>query len=467
MGLKDELPLHRDVSLMRIIAQGLVPATQAQSVGEVVRRNLALQGQQADALPHALSLRVDGGSFSAVAAAFNTGEVVRCRPMRGTVHAVPAESYHWLRQALRSPWKPNANDVRFNITAELLRDAVTIARDEMRVPVASAAMQAGSGASSPVASGSGATASAATPSAGTPSAPLLPRVTRNNMFAAWQREGLAAHLPQQQHREFCTRIMYRLDQVGAVLEGPLSGERFTAGHDFISGAALPQVDDAGSYVRMQRLEWESFAAECVDEHREWQAGAEFRGAIAVLAYHYAVSHGPVTAADLARWASIPVSVARRGLADAAAGTLPIAVAGPGVVVFVLREDGMLAVATGGADVPAGAAASAQVFYLRDDLPDLLVSQRQDAERLLHLPAFDELHVGYKNRTCLTDYAGELVVCPTQNGLNRQIAVEKGRLVAAFVGSAREPVLAPGVRESKRLAAALARALRRTDALRGL
>ena len=42
------------VSLVRIVIQGLVPATSAPSVVQAVSNLLAVQGQQVSALPHAL-----------------------------------------------------------------------------------------------------------------------------------------------------------------------------------------------------------------------------------------------------------------------------------------------------------------------------------------------------------------------------------------------------------------------------
>lgn len=44
--------LNRDLSLMRIIAQGLVPETKFKTVEETVRHLLAMQAQQPNAYPH-------------------------------------------------------------------------------------------------------------------------------------------------------------------------------------------------------------------------------------------------------------------------------------------------------------------------------------------------------------------------------------------------------------------------------
>ena len=66
---------------------------------------------------------------------------------------------------------------------------------------------------------------------------------------------------------------------------------------------------------------------------------------------------------------------------------------------------------------------------RADLADLVEASSDEAEAMLALPSFDELHVGYKDRSCLTDQAGEALICPAKNGMFRPIAVAGGRLVA--------------------------------------
>ena len=67
--------------------------------------------------------------------------------------------------------------------------------------------------------------------------------------------------------------------------------------------------------------------------------------------------------------------------------------------------------------------------MRADLPDLLSAHRAAAQATHFLGSFDELHVGYKDRSCLTDDAGERLICPASNGMFRPILVDRGRLVA--------------------------------------
>jgi len=93
--------LPRQVSLLRIVAHGLIEATAAPTPVEAVRRQLAVQGQQVSAVPHALIVRTSTSTGSDVAGAFERGDLVRSWPMRGTVHITTAADHHWLRAALR------------------------------------------------------------------------------------------------------------------------------------------------------------------------------------------------------------------------------------------------------------------------------------------------------------------------------------------------------------------------------
>lgn len=510
MGLRDELPLSAEISLLRIVAQRLVPTFAADTPAEVVRENLAVQGQQLDALPQALALRVTGGSFSQVAGAFNRGEIVRCRPMRGTVHAVAAENYHWLRQSLRRPGMPNVHDERLQITAEILRDAAQIAWDKLSLPSSQTPSAAKNRLSRP------ASVSAEKRKVNTETVVdfgNLKRISRGKMFDAWLEEGLAAHLEAGRHREFCTRLMYRLDNLGLLIEGPLSAARgnpatiFGPGHDFFDARTLPAAHGEGSYLRLAELPWEFADAPSQEAHKAWRKTDEYRLALATVAYHYALSHGPVSAGDLVRWAGLGVGEAKQALTDAAAGRLPDGVgqsaglgeklpsdaatlgtlegqsaanqAGlpndetdhemrlqrPQLVARYLDEDGHLQPLARPLSALLPREHSDRVFYLREDLPERLAQVRGQALQLMHLPAFDEIHVGYKNRTCLTDYEGELLICPTQNGMFRPLLVEKGRVVAVTVARQDEALFHPRTRRSKRLEAAIGRALRHSEKLR--
>jgi len=77
--------------------------------------------------------------------------------------------------------------------------------------------------------------------------------------------------------------------------------------------------------------------------------------------------------------------------------------------------------------------------------------RAEAEAMHALPSFDELHVGYKDRSCLTDEAGEALICPAKNGMFRPIVVEGGRVVAVRAPG-REIVMVKGYESRRRPAA---------------
>ena len=125
-------------------------------------------------------------------------------------------------------------------------------------------------------------------------------------------------------------------------------------------------------------------------------------ALAVLAARYAWGHGPIGEADLARWTGLTVTEARRAIAQARE-------VGDSIGLPIAEFEGGLA---------------------RSDLADLVEAHRDEARAVFALPSFDELHVGYRDRSCLTDRAGEALICPGANGMFRPIVVANGRVVAA-------------------------------------
>ncbi|MFT3706341.1 MAG: winged helix DNA-binding domain-containing protein [Archangium sp.] len=66
------------------------------SVRDVARRMLCLQGQDLAAVKWALAVRSKGATERDVEAAFNDRAIVRSWPLRGTLHALPAEDLGWL-----------------------------------------------------------------------------------------------------------------------------------------------------------------------------------------------------------------------------------------------------------------------------------------------------------------------------------------------------------------------------------
>ena len=357
------------ICLARIVSQGLVPATSATSVVQAVSNLLAVQGQQVSALPHALLERTPSAKFSDVSTAFNQLELVRSRPMRGTVHITSAADYHWLRLTLnqRSTYSLRNQLVLGGISETDLETAWQLVKTH--------AGEQG--------------------------------IRRKDMFALWVLSGLAVKAqnatspqapPTEQARvnRWCTLMMWELDRKGLVVEGPMG----TNEHRFIDATCLPAATSAASGYKFDP--------------------ANLRAARMEVARRYAFGHGPVSVADLARWTALPVTQARQALEDAASDS-----SGIKQIIRVKIEKNTFTPAA----PPKAVKEYNQLLYMRADLPDLLTDNLSQARRLIYLPAFDELHVGYRNRTCLTDEAGEKLICPNANGLFRPLIVNNGRLIA--------------------------------------
>ncbi|MDO5495792.1 MAG: winged helix DNA-binding domain-containing protein [bacterium] len=135
--------------------------------------------------------------------------------------------------------------------------------------------------------------------------------------------------------------------------------------------------------------------------------------MAAWAARFGRSHGPVTEKDLSRWTGLPITTCRAGLrAAVAAGELE-----------EVDLDG--------------------TTYWRDpELPDLLDAHREEAEDELLLPAFDELILGYADRSATLRTEHELAVVPGKNGVFRPVAVRDGRAYGTWAGTAQEPEIAP-------------------------
>ena len=68
-------------------------------------------------------------------------------------------------------------------------------------------------------------------------------------------------------------------------------------------------------------------------------------------------------------------------------------------------------------------------YHRADLDALLRAHSEEARSLISCPSFDEIHVGYADRSCLADAQAEHAICPTKNGMFRPFIIENGRVIA--------------------------------------
>jgi hypothetical protein len=128
--------------------------------------------------------------------------------------------------------------------------------------------------------------------------------------------------------------------------------------------------------------------EWIREHRAFDRDE----ALGELARRYFTSHGPATLADLSRWVKLPQRDLKIG----------VAVAGKALA----HKDG---------------------YYLA---PDLAVP-RSAAKSCMLLPGFDELILGYADRTATLDAAHEKLIVPGGNGIFKATIVSGGRVVGTW------------------------------------
>jgi len=149
--------------------------------------------------------------------------------------------------------------------------------------------------------------------------------------------------------------------------------------------------------------------------------------LADLAGRYAAGHGPVSVADLVRWTYQTAGVAKGAMAAAAAR---------GRLVTVTCEGRTL---VGGPELAV--------------LVGSLDAVRQSTSGVLLLAAFDELVLGYADRSATLDPGHEVLVVPGGNGVFRPVVLADGRAVGTWSRAGRrrdelavEPFgeLAPGV-----------------------
>lgn len=144
---------------------------------------------------------------------------------------------------------------------------------------------------------------------------------------------------------------------------------------------------------------------------------------------YAAGHGPVTVADAARWTGLTVADARAGLENGrGAGSLTTS-----------KVDGV-------------------EYYFAPGLPEALQSHRAAAHDMLLIPGFDELILGYRDRTPTLSVEDERLVVPGSNGIFRATIIHRTRAVGTWTRSTRRSgpraILSPfpGRRINQRLAA---------------
>ncbi|WP_225755727.1 winged helix DNA-binding domain-containing protein [Actinotalea sp. Marseille-Q4924] len=155
---------------------------------------------------------------------------------------------------------------------------------------------------------------------------------------------------------------------------------------------------AGEQVFVLTAEW-------VRDPRVLGRDLDEEEALAEIALRYAQGHGPSSVQDLARWTGLPLGHVRRGLASVAEQ------------LSTLELDG-------------------RVLHVAPELLDAFPAHREDARRTMLLPGFDEIVLGYADRsvTVAPEHADRIV--PGGNGVFRPTVLHDGRAVGVWrvVGS---------------------------------
>ena len=140
-------------------------------------------------------------------------------------------------------------------------------------------------------------------------------------------------------------------------------------------------------------------------------------ALATIAERFVRSHGPVTAYDLARWADLSMADARAGLA-AAEGTQTVSIGGRDLHLAdrLLEADGR------------------PMDFIPAESEEPTRSAENDRGPVLPalaLPGFDELVLGYRDRTAQLAADHERIVSPGGNGTFANTLVLEGRVVGTW------------------------------------
>ncbi|HEX6888927.1 MAG TPA: winged helix DNA-binding domain-containing protein [Candidatus Nanopelagicales bacterium] len=236
--------------------------------------------------------------------------------------------------------------------------------------------------------------------------------------ARWMIEHLGRRSLEQAEPR---RTFLGFDLAHAQRAAALLGDALADGEPWPRSACLAALEAAGVDTRGSRgyhLLWFASATGvlCVgpnlgkeqsfvllDRWAPEQVQRDRPAALATIAGRFVRSHGPVTAHDLARWADLTVTDARAGLAAA-----------PGLV-GCTDGDGRRLVATEAA-------------------LDALTQQGTEFWRDLPahaLPGFDELVLGYRDRTAQLDKDHEALVVPGGNGVFYNTLVVAGRVVGTW------------------------------------
>lgn len=354
----------------RCRAQLLTADSAAPDPVAAARHMLALQAQNAGAARWALGARTRGAALSAVEAELESGALIRTWPMRGTHHVMAAADVNWLTR----------------LCAPRARSGTAKRREELGLTLSDVS-RAGdiiaSGALDParlpdeVAEGAVRLASAS----GRPEGAVA--LTRDGVRDLLGAAGIDAGGNRGSHM-----LRYLCEERVLVQGPPAAGkETFTA-----FGAWVPGGDAARD------------------------RGPEGDDAVRELVARHATARGPVREADIAWWSGLPVTVVRRGVADAGEELATVEVSG---AEYLMAAAAAEAAASGSARPPRNA-------------------------RLL--PAFDEYLMGYRDRSLALDPDHAADVGPGAGGMVAATVLSGGRITGTWTAKKRAAGPAVEVRE---------------------
>lgn len=187
------------------------------------------------------------------------------------------------------------------------------------------------------------------------------------------------------------RALSRAQLVAALAEAgiPTSGQ---GGYHCIWHLAHTQVICVGPPVNRQQ----TFVL--LDEWVQSPRNIEGDEALAEMATRYFTGHGPATVRDFAWWASLTLAQARRGLA--------------------IVQDELATIELGGVD-----------FFLSPAVQD--AGPAPAASGVVILPSFDEMLLGYQDRSATLPLEHTQPVIPGKNGIFLPIVVAGGTAVATW------------------------------------
>lgn len=115
-----------EIARMRLVAQRLVGPPEPDAA-TVVRHLTCVQAQDWTGSCTSIALRSADRAVAGVHASYDSGAVVRSWPMRGTLHAVPAQDLGWMLALTRAGMLRRGKRMRaeLGLTASVLDDVET------------------------------------------------------------------------------------------------------------------------------------------------------------------------------------------------------------------------------------------------------------------------------------------------------------------------------------------------------